>query len=133
MTIQHKATYRVNAIPIKLAMMSFPRTSTKIFSICMETQKTLNNLTKAVLTKKNGTGGTNFPDFRLYYRTPENKTVWYWHKNWNTDQCNKIEILEIYPCTYGHLIFDKGGKSIQWRKNSSLISGVGKTGELCIK
>ena len=81
MTIQHKATYRVNAIPIKLAMMSFPRTSTKIFSICMETQKTLNNLTKAVLTKKNGTGGTNFPDFRLYYRTPENKTVWYWHKN----------------------------------------------------
>ena len=22
------------------------------------------------------------------------------------------------PCTYGHLIFDKGGKNIQWRRQS---------------
>ena len=78
-------------------------------------------------------GGVNLPGFRLYYKATVIKAAWYWHKNRNIDQQNKIGSPDINPCTYEYLFLTKEARIYNGAKSASSINGAGKTVQLHVK
>ena len=103
-----KAIYRFNAISIKIPTQFFTDLERAIPHM-----KKKNRIAKTILNNKRISGEITIPDLKLYYRAISIKTAWYWHRNRQVDQWERIEDPEINPHSLRHMIFDKEAKTIQ--------------------
>ena len=116
-----KATYRFNAIPIKIPVVFFTEKKKALLKIIWYHKR--RRIAKEFLKKKNKAGGITLPEFKLYHKLVVIKTVVLALKQ--TDQWDRIESPEINLNVYSLLIFDRGGRNTQWRKGNKWCLGNG--------
>ena len=116
MSILPKAIYRFNAILIKLPMVFFTELEQIISQSVWKYKKP--QKAKVILRKKNGTGGINLPDFRLYYKAISHQdsiVLAQRQKHRSMEQNRKPRDKSMHLWTP---YLWKRGKNIQWRKDN---------------
>jgi hypothetical protein len=110
MSIFLKATYRFNAISIKIPTQFFTELEKAIFKFIWNNKKP--RIAKTILNNKRTSVGMTISDLKLCNRAIVIKTAWYWYSDRRVDQWSRTEDPETNPHSYGHLIFFNGGKTI---------------------
>ena len=108
---------QIQCNPYEITNGIFCRSTTKTPKICVKHRRPWR--AKAISRKESRAGEIRHSDFKLYCEATVIKSYCfdYWHKYRLIDQC-RIEISEINTSTYGQLMYNKGSKNIQWRKDS---------------
>ena len=114
MTLLPKAIYRFNVIPIKLPRAFFTELEQKISQFVWKHKRP--RIAKAILWKKKRSWRNQAPWLQTILQSYSNQDSMVLAQKQKYRSMEQDRNPELNPHTCGHLIFDKGGKNIQWRR-----------------